>query len=467
MSDFSTEKLTCQMNRVRQMFAQRDGLPFADVLSAGMVAQALQAADYVEHDRTYTAATVLWAFLSQALDADQSCGGAVMRVIAHRLAQGQPACSSSTGAYCIARRRLPEAVFAECVRSTARTQETQSPAEWKWLGRTVKIVDGTTVSMPDTPDNQEAYPQSTSQRPGLGFPLMRVLAVFSLATGMITALRFARYSGKHQSELGMLREMWDEFSPGEVLLADRYFCSWFEVALLIACGVDVVVRLHQSRQADFARGERLGQNDHLVEWPKPTKRPDWMDQETYDALPATLRIREVRFQVEQPGFRSREVIVATTLRDAEQYPADEITKLYRARWHAELDLRTIKSTLRMDVLRGLSPDIVRKEVWVHALAYNLIRTVMAQAALRHKLPPRTLSFKAALQAIQAFQPQLASASAEKLSELCKTLWKAIAAHRVGRRPDRLEPRAVKRRPKPHKFLTVPRDEARKALPQKQ
>lgn len=467
MGDFSTGSPACQMTSIRQQYDQREGLPFAEVLSAGMVLQALQAAGHEDHDQIYTAEIVLWTFLSQVLDADQSCRAAVMRVVAHREAQGAKACSSQTGAYCIARKRLPEQVFAECVRHTARTQEAQSPPEWKWHGRSVKIVDGTTASMPDTSENQAAYPQPSSQKPGLGFPLIRVLTVISLATGMVLGMRFARFAGKHQSELGMLREEWDLLSPGDVALADRYLCSWFEIALLIARGVDVVMRLHQSRQADFRRGQRLGPDDHVVEWPKPVKRPEWLDQTTYDALPEKLVIREVRYRVEQAGFRSQEVVVATTLRDAEEFPASEIAQLYRDRWNVELDLRSLKSTMQTDVLRGHSPDIVRKEIWVHALAYNLIRTVMAQAARKHELPPRSLSFKAALQAVKAFQPQLATATAETLPKICAALWQAIAEHRVGNRPNRLEPRMTKRRPKPYKFLTQPRDEARKAMRQKQ
>jgi hypothetical protein len=448
---------------MRRQFAQSDGLPFAEVLSAGMVMQALERAGYQDHDEIYTADVVLWTFLSQVLDADQSCRAAVMRVVAHRQRQGLKPCSSQTGAYCIARKRMPESVFAECVRQTALAQEAQAPADWKWFGRPVKIVDGTTVSMPDTPDNQAAYPQPSSQRPGLGFPLVRVLGVFSLATGMILDLRFARFAGKHQSELGMFREVLDTFSPGDVVLTDRYFCSWFEIALSIQHGIDVVMRLHQSRTADFRRGRRLGTGDHLVAWPKPAKRPDWMDQATYDALPNQLVIREVRRRVPVPGYRSREVVVATTLTDAEAFPSDEIAALYAARWHAELDLRAIKSQLQMDVVRGHSPDIVRKEIWVHVLAYNLIRAVMAQTARRHERLPRTLSFKAALQAVKAFQPNLATATPDELPRLCEALWQAIAEHTVGNRPRRIEPRARKRRPKSMKFLTQPRAILRKTL----
>jgi hypothetical protein len=448
---------------LRSQFAQAEGLPFSDVLSAAMVMQAMQAAGVVDDEHIYTATIVMWMFLSQVLSADPACRAAVARLIAHRLAEGEKPCSARTGAYCQARQRLPEAVFAECVRQTGRALEAEAQQQWRWKGRNVKIADGTTCSMPDTPANQEAYPQPKSQKPGVGFPLLRLLAVFSLATGIVQEMRFCRFAGKHQSELGMLRELWDQFVAGDVLLADRYLCSWFEIAMLQEMGVDVVMRLHQKRDVDFRRGKRLGRNDHVVEWVKPSHRPDWMDAETYTALPKKLVMREICVRITQNSFRTKEVIAVTTLRDGETYPADEIAALYRARWHAELDLRSLKATMQMDVLRGKTPAIVRKEIWVHALAYNLIRTVMAQAAERFGILPRTISFKGALQTVLAFQPQLASAKPAEFSGLITALWQAIISHRVGDRPDRCEPREKKRRPKPYKLLTKPRREARKAL----
>ena len=463
MRKFSRSSRARQMEFLRSQFAQAEGLPFGDVLSAAMVMQAMQAAGVVDDEHIYTATIVMWMFLSQVLSADPACRAAVARLIAHRLAQGEKPCSARTGAYCQARQRLPEAVFAECVRETGRALEAETQQQWRWKGRDVKIADGTTCSMPDTPANQEAYPQPKSQEPGVGFPLLRLLAVFSLATGAVQELRFCRFAGKYQSELGMLRKLWDQFAMGDVLLTDRYLCSWFEIAMLQQMGVDVVMRLHQKRDVDFRRGKRLGRNDHVVEWVKPSHRPDWMDAETYVALPKKLVMREIRVRITQDGFRTEEVIVVTTLLDGEAYSADEIAALYRARWHAELDLRSLKTTMQMDVLRGKTPDIVQKEIWVHALAYNLIRTVMAQAAERFGILPRTISFKGALQTVLAFQPQLASAKPAEFSSLIAALWRAIVTHRVSDRPDRYEPREKKRRPKPYKLLMKPRRETRKAL----
>jgi len=438
-------------------------LPFSEVLSAAAVVQALQAAGVEDDERVYTSEILFWVFLSQVISADQSCRAAVARLIAHRVAGGEAPCSAETGAYCQARQRMPEGVFAQCVRQTAGQLDRQAAEEWRWKGRHVKIADGTTCSMPDTPANQAAYPQPSSQAPGVGFPLLRLLAVFSLAVGVVLDMRFCRFAGKYQSELGLLRQLWDLFTPGDVVLTDRYLCSWFEIALLKQRGIDVVMRVHQAREVDFCRGQRLGRNDHVVVWPKPAQRPDWMDEATYAALPNELVMREILVQVGQKGFRTEEVIVATTLLDPEAYTQDEIADLYRARWYAELDLRSLKETMQMDVLRGKTPEIVRKEIWVHVLAYNLIRTVMAQAAQRHGILPRTISFKGAMQTLQAFQPHLAAASPEELPRLCAAIWEAVATHRVGDRPDRYEPRVKKRRPKPYKLLTQPRREARIAL----
>jgi hypothetical protein len=295
--------------------------------------------------------------------------------------------------------------------------------------------------------------------------LARIAAIFSLACGAVIDLGICKFQGKGQSELGLFRQLLDCFQPGDVMLADRFLCSWFELALLAQRGVDFVARLHQARKSDFRRGRRLGPNDHQVGWPKPRK-PDWMDAATYEALPAELEVREVRLSVSIPGFRVQQMTIATSLTDAEAYSLADLTALYRERWHAELDLRSLKQTLQMDVLRCKTPDLVRKEIWTHLLAYNLVRTVMAQAAVVHQRPPRTISFKGALQTLTAFQPLLASATPAALPRLHMHLLQAIATHRVADRPNRCEPRACKRRPKPYPLLRQPRPQARQALRRK-
>jgi hypothetical protein len=335
---------------------------------------------------------------------------------------------------------------------------------WLWKGRRVYVYDGSSVTMPDTPANQAEYPQPAAQKPGLGFPLARIAAVFSLACGAVLEVGICRYAGKGQSELGLLRTLLDLFRPGDVVLADRLMCAWTEMVMLKQRGVDSVTRLGK-RTADFRRGTRLGEGDHVVRWPKPRK-PRTLDQATYDALPEYLTVRECRVRVDRPGFRVRVLVVATTLLDADAYTRDDLAGLYRQRWTAELDLRSLKQTLQMDVLRCRTPELVRKELWTHVLAYNLIRTVMAQAAAKYGVEPRAISFKGAAQALEAFQPVVAlrgQHDAAVRRELYQCLLDAVASHRVGDRPDRYEPRRRKRRPKPYDRLMKPRHEAKRAM----
>jgi hypothetical protein len=458
-------RLRRQVEFLRRQFLQAGGLPFADVLSADLVGRALAAIGTAWYDRVYAPLVTLWLFLGQALGPDPSCRAAVARLNAHRAARGRPPCSARTGAYCQARQRLPERFVADVARRAGRALDAGSDPKWRWKGRRVYVYDGSHVSMPDTPANQAEYPQPDTQKPGLGFPLARLGAVFSLATGAVLDLGIGRYAGKGQSESGLLRALWDLFRPGDVVLGDRLLCAWTELVTLQQRGVDCVCRLSSHRTADFRRGRRLGEGDHVVEWPKPQK-PRSIDRQVYDALPASLTVRECRVRVGQPGFRTRVLIVATTLLDAEAFPKDDLARLYRARWSAELDLRSLKQVLQMDVLRCKTPELVRKELWAHVLAYNLLRTVMAQAAVKHGIEPRAISFKAALQTLEAFQPVLALSGERDpaiLQGLYDRLLEAVASHGVGDRPDRYEPRRRKRRPKPYDRLMRPRHEYKREM----
>lgn len=462
MRHSSHGRLLQQMNLLRTQFGQSSELPFGEVLSTPLLLRVLEEAQLVWTDCVYSPLVTILTFLWQVTNQDHSCRAAVAKLVAHRAARGLRPCSPETGAYCTARQKLPEPVLAELARHTGRELHAGSPAAWKWHAREIKLVDGSTVSMPDTAANQAAYPQHGHQQPGVGFPLARIAAVFSLACGTVLDLAICRYQGKHQSELGLLRLMWSLFAPRDILLADRYLCSWNELAVLRQRGVDFVARLHAKRSADFRRGRRLGPGDHLVVWRKP-RRPDWMDPAEYARLPQELLVREVRVLVGVPGFRVRTLVVATSLLDVEEFPAGELAELYRQRWHAELDLRSLKSTLQMDVLRCKTPEMVRKEIWTHLLAYNLVRTIMAQAALTHGHSPRGLSFKGALQTLNAFGPQLEQSSSEMVGRLLAQLLRAVAVHQVADRPNRYEPRARKRRPKPYPLLNQPRAQARRAL----
>jgi hypothetical protein len=330
-------------------------------------------------------------------------------------------------------------------------------------GRPIKLIDGSTVSMPDTKANQKTYPQSKTQRPGVGFPMARLVAVLSFSCGAVLGLAVGPYKGKQTGEPALLRQLWNCFAPGDVAVADCCYGSFWNFAMLLARGVDSVFPLHQCRTCDFRRGRRLGKEDHLVRWFKPVQRPEWMSRKTYNALPPTLELREVRIHIAQPGFRTESLVLATTLLDPEKVTCSTLAEVYRVRWHAELDLRSIKVTMQMDVLRCKTPEMVRKEIWAHLLAYNFIRTIMAQAAAGLGVPARELSFSGALQTFNAFRPMLQMVAAALRSTLWHTMLAAIGCHRVGNRPDRVEPRAIKRRPKAHKLLTIPREEARKQL----
>jgi hypothetical protein len=451
-----------QVQLYRQRLANSSQFPITNLLSVADVDEALAAEGCSCRERIFSPVITMWIFLGQVLDADHSCRQAVLRFVAWLSAHGRKPCSSQSGAYCQARQRLPEGVLRRLVRTKGGQLEEQSPRSWHWFGRQVKIADGTTVSAPDTGPNQKAYPQPRTQKRGLGFPILRLLVIFSLSVGTVVDAAVNPYVGKETGETGMLRTLMYSLKRGDLLLGDRYFANYWIIALARLLGIDVVFRQHQRRQVDFRTGRRLGQNDHLITWTKP-KRPPWMSQELFASLPATLLLREVRVWIPKGKNRTREIVVVTTLRDAGRYKKGEIESLYQRRWQAELQLRSLKTTLQMDILRCKTPAMLRKEIWAHFLIYNLIRIAMAQAAQRQPCQPWQISFKGTLQALLAFggfwpSGQLADPEAYYLSML-----QAIAEQRVGQRPDRVEPRAKKRRPKPLPLLTEPRQQARARL----
>jgi Transposase DDE domain len=454
-------RLRRQVASLRQQFLQEGRLPFSEVLSPSCLRKALGEIQAPWKHRIFTPLVTLWVFLGQVLGADQSCRAAVARLAAHRVARGLRPCSTETGAYCQARKRLPERFFAAVARLVGRNLDAQAGPLWLWKGRRVCLFDGSTVAMPDTPENRREYPLTYNQRPGTGFAVARIGALIALSCGAILDLGICRYSGQGQGEVSLLRRLWDALHPGDVLLGDRLMANWVGIHLLRRRGVETVSRLNKAhRTADFRRGTRLGKDDHLVRWTKPTSIRS-VDRKTYRSLPDSITVREARFRVEQPGFRTRSVVVVTTLLDPKQAAREDLAALYRARWNNELDLRSIKVTLQMDLLRCKTPELVRKEIWAHVLAYNLIRTVMAQAAAREGIEPRSLSFKAALQVLEAFRPLIAYQARRgpgARAALYRHVLRAIAAHRVADRPDRFEPRLAKRRPQRYDRLTRPRQE---------
>ena len=450
-----------QLEMMCQQFGEGAELPFAPLLSAQRVAQVLAEEQAVWRDCLYSPALTLWAFLSQCLCPDGSCRKAVARVLAWLVSQGEKACSAKTDPYCKARQRLPLSLVTRLARATGRDLTAQLPAAWRWLGHRVKLIDGSTVTMPDTPALQAAFPQQCQQAPGLGFPIARIMVVFCLACGSVIDAALGQYQGKATGENKLFRALTDCIEPNDVFVGDRFYGSFWELALLQQRGAHGVFRVNQKRRIDFRRGQRLGRYDHVVTWTKPKQRSDGMDDTTYAALPDQLSVREVRVQVQQRGFRVKVLVVATTLLDAQKYSATALADLYRDRWHAELNLRSLKGPLGLDVLRCKSPAMVRKEFWTRLLAYNLVRGVMAQAAAAHDTTPEQISFQGTLQTLAAFTPLVEHAAADQLTPLWTALLEAIARHRVGERPNRIEPRAVKRRPKAYPLLRRPRAQARK------
>jgi hypothetical protein len=460
------ERVRQHVQVLRRQFLQSGDLPFTDILTEKTIGRALAALGKDWLDRVFSPIVTLWVFVGQALSADHSCRAAVARLIAHRLARGQRPCSAETGAYCQARKRLSEKFFSKAACQVGRALDAKAKRSWLWKGRRVYMFDGTTATMPDTPENQAAYPQVYNQKPSLGFPIVRIGAITSLACGAIVSLGFCRYAGKGQGEVSLLRRLRNVLRSGDVLLGDRLLGNWATIVFLRDRGVELVSRLNTfHRRTDFRRGRRLGPDDHLVRWAKPTSIRS-LDRETYHALPDFITVRETRVRVEQPGFRTKSMVLVTTLLDPTQTSKEDLATLYRARWNNELDLRSIKSTMQMSELRCKTPELVRKEVWAHVLAYNLIRTVMAQAAVTHGMEPRAISFKGAMQTLEAFQPMLerhADEDSAHRTHLYQSLLRAIATHRVADRANRFEPRAKKRRRNHYDWLTKPRAEMKRQM----
>jgi hypothetical protein len=438
-------------------------LPFSNLLTAEKVAPILAQVEIEFRDRVFTPIVTLWTFLSQSLSPDHSCKDAVARVVAWKSANGEEPCSSNTGGYCQARKRLPAKVVQTLVRQTGQEMETAADPTLFWNGRPVKVVDGSTLTMDDTKANQAAYPQSKNQKPGVGLPMLRLVVLFSLATGAALDLVFGSTRGKRTGETTLFRtQLLDKLQRGDIALGDSLFDSFRDTATLLARGVDSVLRKNGSRKCDFRRGRHLGSYDHIVVWHKPRFDANRFDRAEYDALPDELTMREIRFRIDKRGFRSQVITVVTTLLDAEIYSVSELAALYRRRWDAELNLNALKTTLKMAHLRCQTPAMIEKEIWVHFLAYNLLRQTMTQVAHAANIRPNEISFKGALQTVTAFAPYFADAT-QNHERLLKDMFDAIATHRVADRPDRHEPRKLKKRLGKYTYMTQPRSLERERL----
>ena len=450
MKDTKVKRIRQKIAMLKQQFLQSDTGLFDQALGEHEIEAVMRELVDSHRERIYPPLDTLRLFVGQVLSADRACQDVVGRRLSERVAQGQSLSALNTSAYCEARQRLPTTLPVALSTMLGERLEAMTPTAWRWQGRCVKMFDGTTVTMPDTPSNQETYPQSREQKPGLGFPIARIGALIGLSSGAMLAYQVAACKGKGTGEQSLLMNLLDRLNKDDVLLADALLATWWIIHGAIGRGVDVVMPQHGVRITDFTRGQRLGKNDHLVQWPRPPK-PKAMSAEKYDGYPEFITMREVKINGR---------ILVTTLLDPTFASVQSLGALYAMRWNIEVDFRTIKATLEMDVLRCKSQPMVDKEIAVYFLAYNLVRWAMAKAALLADVLPRMLSFAGAKRLLGTFADQLRQTSGDQIRTLIATVTACMATLRLSHRPDRIEPRAKKRRPKNLPLLTVPRQVAR-------
>lgn len=446
-------------------FLQATGLPFASVLDAESIQNVFREEDALfGQDDLFSTEIVLWAFLAQTLRDGKgaACAAAVADIATYMLQTGQRPPSGDTGDYCRARAKLNLTALQRLVRQSAQQLERDAETSWLWKGLHAKLVDGFTFTMPDTPENQEAFPQLKLQTPGVGFPIARACVAVSLATACLCEMAIAPYEGKETGEMALLRQMLETFDAKDVVVFDRYYCSYMMLAMLIDHGTHACVRLHPCRSSDFRRGRRLGQDDHLITWYRPA-RPQWMSPEQYEKIPEKLDLRELRFNITEPGRRTETMTVITTLTDPEEYAKEDIAQLYNFRWNVELDIRVIKQTLALDHVRCKTPEMVHRELWVTLLAYNLIRKLIATSAVVHYKQPRQLGFTLACQTVLSSWMLFSTGSCSNPTAMYTTLLAHIADNEVANRPGRIEPRVLKRRRHRYPLMKYPRDQLRREL----
>lgn len=411
-------------------------------------------------ERIYSPVITMWMFLGQTLSPDHSCRDAVHRLNAWRTSHGKKKADSNTTSYCEARQRLPEEVVQElAVRSGQKCQD-KAAQRWRWKGHDVKVVDGTTLTMPDTIENQKEYPQQRGQKKGCGFPIMRCVMLFCLSTGAALEIAMGRYRGKLTGENSLLQSINHMLLPGDIVLADRYYASFGNIHQATKGGYHVVMRAHHKRKIDFRRGHKLGSYDQIVVYHRPPRRPIWMSISEYEQCEDFISVRHVRYDVKQKGFRVKRIILATTLLDPVKYSVEELAELYCRRWQVELDIRSLKTHMQMEHLRCQSPSMVRKEVYAHMIAYNLIRDLIVHTSIIYKTSPSHLSHKNAVQALNAFADKLKPGN-DQLKAMEAALYESIMEHTVGDRKPRVHPREIKRRPKTYKLMQKPRHAPRK------
>ena len=442
-----------QQHRIKHYASVSDAFSFFNQLTGPELLDTIEATLPEHRERLFPPTETLSMFLAQALKPDRSCQNIVNDAAVKRLTGGLPQCSTNTGAYCKARQRLPLEMLSKLVRHTGSLITAKAPETWLWYGRRVRLVDGTTVTLPDTAANQAAYPQQSSQKPGLGFPICRIVAVTCLYSGAVLNAAMGSFKGKGGCEQTLLRTLLDTFESGDMMLGDAFFGTYFLLAELQSRNVDALFEQYGARKrtTDFSTGEKLGSRDHLITLTKPKVCPDWMTAEQYSSAPERLVIRELEVSGK---------ILITTLTCPAITPKEALKRLYKSRWQVELDIRNIKTTLGMETLSCKTPQMGEKEMWVYLLAYNLIRLMMAQSALMADVLPKTLSFKHTLQLWLGWS---GTRKPPDYQDSIVGLLTLVAEQSIGNRPGRIEPRNVKRRPKPYPLLTKPRSEARQEI----
>ncbi len=450
-------------NRVKilkQKFTQSLGLPFQEVLPEQVIQESIDELKIKHRRRLFDPFVTLWAFLSQVLDVDKSCHNAVSRVIAYLAGECVEIPSTDTSAYCQARSRLPEKLLEKLFGRVAQKLQDKVKSEHLWCGRHVKVIDGSTVSMPDTVENQSCYPQPSSQKPGCGFPIAKIGVLFSLATGAAVALVI---DVVNTHDIQLARRLFKFLSKRDVLLGDRAFCAYADLILIKTFECDAVFRKHQSRKTTMRGGKIIGDCDKFVVWQKPKRCPKALSEQEFAALPKTLTVREIYYYILIPGFRTQQVSLITTLLDTETYPTLALVKLYDDRWDVELNFKHLKTTLGMEILRGKTPQMVRKEIYVYLLAYNLLRSLMWEAGTTYGVPPLRLSLQGTRHHLDNFIPQWLVSSEAKRNTIYRTFLKIIVHKSVPERPERSEPRVRKRRPKAYPLMQQPRAVLRQML----
>ena len=405
-------------------------------------------------DRCWNLRLVFWTFLWQIAQAGASCREAVRQAQALCLINGQRRPDKATSPYCQARALLPLERLQQIHDEVVEAADKIIGAGQLWCGRRVLIADGCTVTAPDTPENQKAYPQQATQQPGCGFPIIRLVVLLSLATGMLVGWATGNW---FEHEVPLLQTLWDYLRPGDVLLADRGFCNWAILAQCAQRQLDAVFRLKGSRRGDFRRGQRLSRHERLVQWRKPPQQAWTVSKKLWVQLPEVLTLRLVRCTLSIPGFRTRQVTLVTTLLDCQLFPPAKLAQLYYRRWSMELSLRNLKTTLQMDQLSCKNPSNLEREIRMHFLVHNLVRRLMLQAACQHHVSLERVSFAGSLAAARRYGEVLLQVRSKRQRRILQDqLLRLLAQDLVAERPGRREPRAVKRRPKPYPLLNKPR-----------